>query len=165
MQLSASESLIEVCKDILDAFGTDRKSYSVGLDTLIKKLFLGKLGMSCTCGVDNKGLNICNVCKEREYLKSVDKLLSLLSSALYLKGEDRACAVGEIFLIKSVVGVVGKCGVIYAFNSGVIFKELNDLKSILNVTLNSERKCLKSLKEQECIEGRNSRTCIYETCK
>lgn len=64
MQLSASESLIEVCKDILDAFGTDRKSYGIGLDTLIKKLLFGKLGMSCACGVDNKGLNICNVCKE-----------------------------------------------------------------------------------------------------
>ena len=88
MQLSASESLIEVCKDILDAFGTDRKSYGVGLDTLIKKLLFGKLGMSCACGMDNEGLNICNVCKEREDLKSVDKLLSLLSSALYLKGED-----------------------------------------------------------------------------
>ena len=51
---------------------------------------------------------------------------------------------------------------IYALNSGVIFKELNDLKSILNVTLNSERKCFKSLKKKECIERRNSRTCISE---
>ena len=70
--------------------------------------------------MDNKALYIRNICKQREYLQLVDKLVSLFLTALDIEGKYRCTAVREVLLIKCVVGMVGQRGVVYLFNLGMI---------------------------------------------
>ena len=79
---------------------TNGKSDSGRLDALLSKLFFVELRVCGGSGVDSKTLNIGNVCQEGEYLKIINELLSIVLSALDLKGEDRAAAVGEVLVIK-----------------------------------------------------------------
>ncbi len=51
--------------------------------------------------MDNKGFNICYVCKQGEQLQVINEILCFLCIALDLECEDGTAAVREIFLIKS----------------------------------------------------------------
>ena len=93
---------------VLCIFSADRKTDSVGLDTLLLQLFLVELCVCCCCGVDNERLGVSNICQQREDLQVVDELFSLGNAALDLECEDRTAAVGEILLVKLVCAFCGK---------------------------------------------------------
>ena len=111
--------------------------------------------------MDCKRLNVSYVSKKREDLELVDELLSFLSAALDLERKDSSASVGIILLVKCLLaGIRRCCRVIYLLYLRVVLKELYYLKCILCVTLNSEGKCLKTLKEYEGMNRGDSSTRI-----
>ena len=97
------ECFFKVEENVVDMLRADRQTDSVGLDTLFNKLFFVKLGMCGGSRVYSKALYVRNVGKEREYLQVVDELLCVVLGTLYLKGEDRAAAIGEILVVKTLL--------------------------------------------------------------
>ena len=63
--------------------------------------------------------------------------MSFFLSALDVECEDRRTAVGEVFCIQCVIGMVGQRRMVYLFNLGVISKEFYYLLCILNMTVKS----------------------------
>lgn len=93
-------------------FGSDRKTDGVGLDTLIGKLFFTELAVRCGGGVDYEALYVCHIGEQGEDLQIIDKFVRLGCGAFDLKGEDRSAAVGEVFLIKGVIRMIGQGGMV-----------------------------------------------------
>ena len=53
-----------------------------------------------------KTLDICNICKETENLKIVNKLMCFLLTAFDIEGKDGCTAIREIFLIQCVIRMI-----------------------------------------------------------
>ena len=87
-------------------FCTDRKTDCVRFDSLIKQFFFCQLRMCCCCRMDNKALNIRNICKQRKDLQVVDELVSFFLSAFDLECEDRCSTIREIFFIKCMIRMI-----------------------------------------------------------
>ena len=115
--------------------------------------------------MNNERFNIGNIRKKREKLKAFSELLCSFGVSLYLKGEDRSRTLFEIFVVKLLLLARCKRGVVYAFNLRMILEEVNNLESVFNMTLNSERKGFKSLKKQERVERRNRCSLIPHQCR
>ena len=58
--------------------------------------------------MDDKRLNVRNVCEKREYLKPVNERLSLFCAALDLKRKDGRAPVGEVLFVQRMVGMIGQ---------------------------------------------------------
>lgn len=149
------KSALQVSNDIVDMFGTDRKADRVRLDALVGELFLGELAVRGGRGMDNKALDIRNICEQREDFEAINELMCFGYAALDLKGEDRRAAVWEILLIQCVVGMVGQRRMIYLCNLRMIYKELYDLFGIFGVALKPQRQCFGALQQQECVKRRD----------
>lgn len=50
--LNCCKASLEVCDDVIDMLGTDRKTNGVLLDALISQLLVIQLRVSCGCGMD-----------------------------------------------------------------------------------------------------------------
>ena len=102
--------------------------------------------------MDNKRLNIGNICKQREDLQRVNELPSLLLAALDIECEYRAAAVFEVSAVKLVLRMIGQGRVVDLFYQRMCREELNDLLGVFSVAFKAQRKCLYALQEQECVE-------------
>ena len=88
----------------------DRQTDGVLKDALLRQLLRAELGMGGGSGVDDKALDVRDVCEQRDDLEIVDESPRLFPAAFDLKGEDRRAAVGEILLIQRVIGLIGPGG-------------------------------------------------------
>ena len=107
-----------------------------------------------------KALYVCDIRKQREHFKVIDKLLRVFLCSLYLKCEDRTAAVREIFIIKLLLLSCCKRWVVDLFYLRVVIEELYYFKCVFNVAFNTKRERFKSLQEQECVERRECCACI-----
>ena len=89
--------------------------------------------------MDDEGLHIRHVRQQREYLQAVDKRLRLFHSAFYLEGEDGTATIGEILLIKRVVGMLRQRGVVDGSYPGMMLQKVHHLQGILHMALYAER--------------------------
>ena len=111
--------------------------------------------------VDDQRLHICHICQQGEQLQIVDELLRGLCVALDLKGEDRAAAVREVFLIQFLLRRIrGYRRMMYLLYLRMLVQILYNFQCILHMALHAQGECLKSLKEEECMERRKGRTHI-----
>ena len=85
--------------------------------------------------VDHQRLHIRHIGQQGENLQAVDKFVSFSLASLDLKGEDGCAAVGEIFLVQCVVGVVGQGWVVDLLHLGMAREELHHLFGVLGVAL------------------------------
>ena len=85
---------------MLDA---DTQAYGRGIDVLLFELLGSHLRVGGGGGVDDQTLHVGHIGKEREDTQVVDKLPSLVLTALELDGEDRTAAVGELLVVELVV--------------------------------------------------------------
>ena len=65
-----------------------------------QQLLLAQLRMGGAGGVNDEGLHIRHIGKQREDFKPVDEGFGLVRAALYLEGEDGATAARKVFLIQ-----------------------------------------------------------------
>ena len=79
---------------------TDGQTDRGRLDACIQKFFLGKLGVCRGSRVDNQGLDVSNVCQEREQFEILSELSCLICSSLQFESEDRTCAVREVTVVQ-----------------------------------------------------------------
>ena len=70
--------------------------------------------------MDDQALYIRHIGQQRKELKMVDPFVGFRLTALDLKRKDGSAAVGEILLIKRVVGMVGQRGVVDMLHQGVL---------------------------------------------
>jgi hypothetical protein len=89
----------------------------------------------------------------REEFQRVNNLLSFFHPSLDAYSKKCTVSTFQVLGCKFMTWVVRKSGVIYPCNLGVGFQVLCYRQSILGVLLYPERKRLKALKKQECIEG------------
>ena len=85
--------------------------------------------------MDDQGFDVRHVGKQGENFQIVDKLVGLLLTALDFEGEDRAAAIGEVFLIKGMVGMAGQAGMIDLFHLGMVCQERNHLFRVLGMAV------------------------------
>ncbi len=95
--------------------------------------------------MDHKTLYVRNVSKKGEDLQVVDELPRFILAALDLKCEDGGAAVGEVLLIKSVIG-----NILDLRMSSEIF---HYLLRVLSMSVQSQGQSLHTLQKQECVEG------------
>ena len=111
--------------------------------------------------MDDQRLHICHICQQGEQFQIVDELLRGLCVALDLKGEDRAAAVREVFLIQFLLRRIrGYRRMMYLLYLRMLVQILYNFQCILHMALHAQGECLKSLKEEECMERRKGRTHI-----
>ena len=107
-----------------------------------------------------KTLHVGYVGKQREYLQGIDELPSLFLTALNLECEDATATVREVLLIELVVRMTLESWVINLAYLWMLSEEIYHFQSILCVTLYAKAKSLYALQENECVERRDSCTCV-----
>ena len=106
-------------------------------------------------GMYDERLHIGHIGQQREDLQGVDKLPGFLLSAVELKGEDTATAIGEILLIESVVLMRGQCGMRDALHAGMLAQIVHHLEGIGHMAFYTQGQTLYTLQQYPCIEGRD----------
>ena len=71
--LYSSEALFEIGDDIVDVLRADGKADGGRGDALIEQLFLGELCVRRGRRMDDQGLHVRDICKERENLEVIDE--------------------------------------------------------------------------------------------
>ena len=79
--------------------------------------------------------------------------MGLLLTALDLEGEDGRAAVGEVFLVQSVVGMVRQAGMVHMLHLGMVRQEFHHLLGVLRMAVQAQREGFHALKQQERVEG------------
>ena len=140
----------------------DAEANGRGCDVLLLQLFGSHLRMRGRIRVNHKALHVGHVGKQREDFERVDKLPCRLFIAFYLKRENATAAVGEIFIVKGVVGVRRQRGMVHAAHLRVGGEELHHLQGILNVPLHAQRQRFQTLQQDKGIERGNRRACVAQ---
>ena len=86
--LYSSEALFEVGKNIVDVLRADGKADGRRRDALIEQLFLGELCVRRGRRMDDEGLHVRDVCKQRENFEVINEAERGFLPALDLEGED-----------------------------------------------------------------------------
>ena len=115
------------------------------MDSGVLQLRRFQLGMGRGSGVNHQRFHVSHVREQGEDLQRVDEFERLGLTAFDIEGKDRRAAVGEIFLIPRVVGMIGQGRMIDFFHLRVVHQVLHDLFCVLRVTFQTERKRFRSL--------------------
>src|SRR5512146_3558535 len=113
--------------------------------------------------MNHQRLRIPDVREQAEKFKGIDKLLARFESALDAKRDQGAGAVGQVLLCEAVVLARGQAGIIDPLNTRVIFEELRYREGIFGVALHPEMKRLRSLQQEERVEGRQRSASIAQS--
>src|SRR5580698_3656036 len=106
------DGIVEICEDVANVFNADRQPDQLGSYAGVFLLFDRELGMSGRRGVDDQRFGIANVSQQGKQLERIDQLLARLEASLDAEGDQRALAVGQIFLGPSVVLAGGEPGIV-----------------------------------------------------
>ena len=103
--LNRFKRLREVVNDVVDVLRADAQSDGRWRDVLLRQFFRRHLRVSSGVGVNHETLHVGHIGEQGENLQCVDEFPGLFLAAFDFEGENAACAVREIFLVKRVVGV------------------------------------------------------------
>ena len=128
-----------------------------GRDALIEELFLGELCVRRGRRMDDEGLHVRDICKQRENFEVINEAERGFLPALDLEGKDARAAVREIPLVERVVGVIGKRGMVDFATFGWFFR--NSTTFFVFSACRSRRRDSVSVpcKEQKRCERRDGR--------
>ena len=99
--------------------------------------------------VAGERLGIAHIDQPLEQLERVVERLARLEPADDAEGQERASAAVEIFPRQSVIGIIGKAGVIDPFDPRIAAQEFGDAARILDVALDAQRHRFDALQQQE----------------
>ena len=133
-------------------FSANRQSDCSLCNSLICKLRIVQLTVSCTCRMNYKGFNVSNVCKKTENLQIINKLPCSIPATFDFKRKDRSSTVREIFFVQSMIRMIFQRRMINLLNFRMIFKEFHNLISVFNMTVKAQRQSFSSLQKKECIK-------------
>ena len=130
-----SKALLEVSDDVVDVLAPDGQADRIRADSLVEQLLFGQLRMRCRCRMDDQALHVGHVRKQAEDLERVDEGPGLGLAALDVEGEDRGAAVREVARVDLVIRMVGQARVAHAFNERVVREEVDDLRRVLGMAV------------------------------
>ena len=154
------ECLCKVFEDVVDVFRTNGETDCGRSDVLFSKLLRRKLRVSSGVRMNHQTLHVGNIGKEGEDLERIDEFPSCFLSALDFEGEDAACTLREILLVKFVVGMLRQRRMIHFCHFWMVLQEIHYFQCILHMTLHTQTQCFQTLQENEGIEWRKCSTCI-----
>ena len=112
--------------------------------------------------MDDEGLHVRDVRKQRENLEVIDEAERGFLPALDLEGKDARAAVREIPLVERVVGVIGQRRMVDLLDLRMVLQELHDLLRVLRVPLEAKGQRLRALQEQKRCERRDGRALVTQ---
>ena len=86
--LYCCKSVFQICNNIINVLSTNRKTNCVLSNSLVCKLCLVELTVSCRSRMNHQRLNISNVGKKTENLKIVDKLPGFFTATFNVESEN-----------------------------------------------------------------------------
>jgi len=125
------QCLSEVFDDVVDMLSTDAQANGGRCDVLLGQFLRRELRVGGGVGVNHQALHIGHVSQQREDLQGIDELPGFFLTALYLEGEDRAAAVGIVFLVEGVVRMALEGGMMDGSHLRVLAEEVDHLQGIL----------------------------------
>ena len=140
----------------------DGKADGRGRDALIEQLFLGELCVRRGRRMDDEGLHVRDVCKQRENFEVINEAERCFLPALDLERKDARAAIREIPLVERVVGVIGQRRMVDLLDLRMVLQELHDLLRVLRVPLETKRERLRALQEQKRCERRDGRALVAQ---
>ena len=151
------ECLLEIGDDIFDILDADRDSYKSAVDSRLDKHFVAELTVSRACGVENTGMDCCDVNRVYKERERVHEFFRLFSSALYTERNDTACALFEIFQSERMVFVAFESGVIYVFGIAAFLQKLRNGERVFTMTLQAHVESLDAEIEQLIAQRQEAR--------
>src|SRR3954469_10073847 len=109
--LRRREALLEIGDDVILVLEPDRKAHHVGPGAGLHLLRVGELAVRGRGRMNDERAGIADIGEMREQLHVRDELHAGVVAALEPESEDRAGALGHVFLRKIVVAVAGEPGV------------------------------------------------------
>ena len=112
--------------------------------------------------MDDEGLHVRDVCKQRENFEVINEAERCFLPALDLERKDARAAIREIPLVERVVGVIGQRRMVDLLDLRMVLQELHDLLRVLRVPLETKRERLRALQEQKRCERRDGRALVAQ---
>src|ERR1051325_9761475 len=112
--------------------------------------------------MNDQGFGVADVGEQAEQLERVDKALTGFVAAAYAEGDDRACAVRQVFLSERVVLARFEAGIVDPLDFRVSFEEARHLKRVLRMTLHAQVQRLCPLQQEKGVEWRQARARIAQ---
>ena len=97
--------MTEVVNDVVDVLNTNAQAHGRWGNVLLCQLLGSHLRVRCGIRMNHEALYIGHIGQEREYLQIVNEAPCLFLATLNFESEDATTAIGEVFLIESMVGV------------------------------------------------------------
>ena len=94
-------------------------------------------------------LGIAHIDQPLEQLERVVERLARFEAADDAEGQERASAPAEIFPRQSVIGIIGKAGVVDPFDPRIAAQEFGNAPRVLDVALDAQRHRFDALQQQE----------------
>ena len=154
MAVGCLNGLVEIGDDVANVLDADRQADEFGRDAGCGLLLYGELLVGGGGRMNDEGLGVADVGNERKKFEGVDELLARFVTTLDAEGDERALAVGQVFLRARVVGAGVEAGVVDPIDAGMLLKMLGDGEGILGVALEAEVERLNPLQKQEGVEWR-----------
>src|SRR6476659_6680358 len=107
-RLRRREALLEIGDNVLLVLEPDGEAYHVGPGAGLHLLRVGELAVRGRGGMNDERAGIADIGEMREQLHVGDELYAGVVAALEPEGEDRAGALGHVFLREIVVAVAGE---------------------------------------------------------
>ena len=126
---------------------TDGQADGALLDAGVRQLLRRHLRVGRVIRMDDKALDIRHIGQQGEDLEIIDELICFVLSALDIKGKDGAAAVGEIFLIQGVIGMIRQGRMIDLFHMRVGSQIFHDFGCILRVPFQTQGQSLQALQQ------------------
>ena len=102
--------------------------------------------------MDDQGLGVPDVGEVAHELRRLDERLARVASSADAEGEDRACALRQVFLRQSVVGAGFQARIAHPAHQGMGFEEAGGAERVRAVPVHAHVQGLQPLQEEEGIE-------------
>ena len=112
--------------------------------------------------MDDEALGVSHVGEQREKLQAVHKFYGCLSAAFQVNEENGSRALRKITLIEGVIRRIRQRRMMDFLHERAGLQILDDLQGILHMPLHAQGQGLKSLQDEEAVEGREAGALIAQ---
>ena len=102
--------------------------------------------------MDYQAFYIRHICQQGKDFQVVNELVSLLLTSLYFKRKDGTAAVGEIFLVQSVVWMAGQRRMVHLFHLRMVCQEFHYFFGVFRMAVQPEGKGLHPLQQKKSVK-------------
>ena len=105
-------------------------------------------------GMDGQALGIAHIGQVAEELQAFDEFLAGCRAALDAEAQDRAGALGEVFLGALVIGMALEAGIVDPTDLGMLLEEFSHGLGVLDMPVDAQAEGFEALEGLPAVEGR-----------